>query len=120
MATTVFTLNLSQIIYALSNALDLVGVTNIHHGKRVAYMSHLVATNLNWSNSELDQLFQASILHDCGVSQTNVHAKLTQLQWEEESNHCEIGAELLKKSIYFNHLSEVIKYHHTHWDVLKI
>jgi hypothetical protein len=58
----------------------------------------------------LDQLFEASILHDCGVSQTNVHAKLTQLQWEEESNHCFVGAELLKKPPYLNHLSNIISW----------
>jgi len=89
-----FQLNIRQFIYSLSNALDLVGVTNVFHGRRVAYMSNLCANALGWDKPLLDQLFEASILHDCGVSQTNVHAKLTQLQWEEESNHCLVGADL--------------------------
>jgi len=114
-----FQLNLRQFVYSLSNALDLVGVTNVFHGRRVAYMSNLCAAELGWDKSILDQLFEASILHDCGVSQTNVHSKLTQLQWEEESNHCVVGAELLKKSPYLNHLSEIVRYHHTHWDKLQ-
>jgi len=112
-------LNIRQFIYSLSNALDLVGVTNVFHGRRVAYMSNLLAAELGWDKAILDQLFEASILHDCGVSQTNVHAKLTQLQWEEESDHCIIGAELLNKSPYLNHLSDIIRYHHTHWSLLK-
>ena len=36
--------NLHQLIYALSDALDLVGVDDINHGKRVAYMA-LVCAN---------------------------------------------------------------------------
>jgi len=119
MVMSVFHLNIRQFIYSLSNALDLVGVTNVFHGRRVAYMSNLCAVELGWDNATLDQLFEASILHDCGVSQTNVHAKLTQLQWEEESNHCAIGAELLKRSPHLHHLSDIILYHHTHWDDLK-
>lgn len=114
-----FQLNIRQFIYSLSNALDLVGVTHVFHGRRVAYMSNLCAVKLGWDKSVLDQLFEASILHDCGVSQTNVHTKLTQLQWEEESNHCLVGAELLKKSPYLSHLSDIILYHHTHWDKLQ-
>ena len=112
-------LNIRQFIYSLSNALDLVGVTNVFHGRRVAYMSNLLAADLGWDKAILDQLFEASILHDCGVSQTNVHAKLTQLQWEEESDHCIIGAELLNKSPYLSHLSDIIRYHHTHWSLLQ-
>lgn len=114
-----FQLNIRQFIYSLSNALDLVGVTNVFHGRRVAYMSNLCAAELGWDKAILDQLFEASILHDCGVSQTNVHAKLTQLQWEEESNHCVVGAELLKKSPYLHHLSDIVRYHHTHWEKLQ-
>ena len=116
---SILKLNIRQFIYSLSNALDLVGVTNVFHGRRVAYMSNLLAIELGWDTAMLDQLFEASILHDCGVSQTNVHAKLSQLEWEEESNHCLVGAELLKKSPYLNHLSEIIRYHHTHWSLLK-
>lgn len=34
-----FNINLHEAVYSLSDALDLVGVTHIHHGKRVAYMA---------------------------------------------------------------------------------
>jgi HD-GYP domain-containing protein (c-di-GMP phosphodiesterase class II) len=115
----VYEISIHQIIYALSDALDLVGVTNVHHGKRVAYLSNLIAKNLNWNAQELNQLFEASILHDCGVSRTSVHAKLTQLQWEEESDHCIVGAKLLTECSLLAGLSQTVLYHHTHWDVLK-
>ena len=79
-----FNINLHQAIYSLSNALDLVGVVEVHHGKRVAFMAAECGKMLGWNEGQLDYLFQAAILHDCGVSNTSVHAILSQFVWENE------------------------------------
>jgi len=114
-----YNVSLHEAIYSLSDALDLVGVTHIHHGKRVAYMATECGKHLDWSGPLLDDLFQAAILHDSGVSRTKVHAKLTQMEWEHESEHCRLGAELLASSPLLKHLSDTILHHHTHWSELK-
>ncbi len=114
-----YNVNLHEAVYSLSDALDLVGVTHIHHGKRVAYMATECGKQLGWKGSRLDELFQAAILHDSGVSRTRVHAKLTQLAWEDEADHCRLGAELLAGSPLLKYLSDTVLHHHTHWNVLK-
>jgi HD-GYP domain-containing protein (c-di-GMP phosphodiesterase class II) len=114
-----FNINLHEAVYSLSNALDLVGVTHIHHGKRVAYIAAECGKQFGWTEQCLDDLFQAAILHDCGVSKTAVHARLAQLEWEQDSEHCQIGAELLANCSLLAHLSDVILHHHTCWSVLK-
>lgn len=114
-----FNINLREAIFSLSNALDLVGIHYIHHGKRVAFMAVECAKILGWNEKRLDNLFQAAILHDCGVSQTSVHANLAQFAWENESEHCIIGAQLLKKTPPLAYLTDYILYHHTHWSELK-
>ena len=114
-----FNINLHETIYSLSDALDLVGVTQLQHGKRVAYMAAECGKALSWPVMQVDQLFQAGILHDCGVSNTSVHQKLTQFQWEDEKGHCEIGAKLLNSVPLLAHLSDVILHHHTHWSDLQ-
>lgn len=114
-----FQINLHEAIYSLSDALDLVGVTHIHHGKRVAFMAAEVGKWLQWPKARLDDLFQAAILHDCGVSKTAVHAKLAQLEWELEGEHCEIGADLLASCTLLRRLAPVVRFHHTHWSVLQ-
>ena len=116
---SLFEINLREAIYSLSDALDLVGVTHIHHGKRVAFMAVEVGKCLSWSRVQLDDLFQAAILHDCGVSKTAVHAKLAQLAWEQEGEHCQIGANLLSSCALLRHLAPVVRHHHTHWVELK-
>jgi HD-GYP domain-containing protein (c-di-GMP phosphodiesterase class II) len=114
-----FRINLHQAVYSLSDALDLVGVTHIHHGKRVAYIAAECARLAGWSPARLDALFQAAILHDCGVSKTLVHAKLGQFEWENETEHCGQGAQLLQECQLLSPLADLVLYHHTHWEVLQ-
>jgi len=114
-----FRINLHQAIYSLSDALDLVGVTHIHHGKRVAYIAAECAKLAEWSPARLDELFQAAILHDCGVSKTLVHARLAQFEWENEAEHCSRGAELLRECSLLSPLAGLVLHHHTHWDALQ-
>lgn len=114
-----YNVNLHEAIYSLSDALDLVGVTHIHHGKRVAFMAAECGKYLGWSGPRLDELFQAAILHDSGVSKTMVHAHLAQMAWENETEHCKLGADLLASSPLLKHLSDTVLHHHTHWSVLK-
>ncbi len=115
-----FQINLHEAIYSLSDALDLVGVTHIHHGKRVAFMAAEVAKFLDWPKSRIDDLFQAAILHDSGVSKTSVHAKLAQLEWELEGEHCEIGANLLGSCALLRGLAPIVRHHHSHWTALQL
>lgn len=114
-----FNINLHQAVYSLSNALDLVGVTHIHHGKRVAYVATECGKQLGWQGQRLDDLFQAAILHDCGVSKTAVHARLAQFDWEQDHEHCQLGSSLLSSCFLLNHLSDVILHHHSHWSELE-
>lgn len=112
---TRYEINLHEAISSLSNALDLVGVEHIHHGKRVAFIASECGQQMGWSKPQLDNLLQAAILHDCGVSKTTVHARLAQFDWELEDDHCKIGAALLNSSEILKHLSPYVLYHHTHW-----
>ncbi|NVO05461.1 MAG: HD domain-containing protein [Rhodoferax sp.] len=111
-----FKINQHEAIYSLSDALDLVGVTHIHHGKRVAYIAAEIARYCGWSQTRMDDLFQAAILHDCGVSKTMIHARLAQFEWENEGAHCVLGAELMESCALLRPLSSLVRYHHTHWN----
>lgn len=114
-----FNINLHEAVYSLSDALDLVGITHIHHGKHVAYMSVECGKRLGWTGARLDDLFQGAMLHDCGVSRTAVHKRLAQFEWEKDNNHCDTGADLLSTCSLLAHLAPIVRYHHTHWDVLE-
>ncbi|RLA25718.1 MAG: phosphohydrolase [Gammaproteobacteria bacterium] len=113
-----FSLNLHEVIFSLSDALDLVGVDQIYHGKRVAYIAAECGKALNLDNDRLDDLFLAAILHDCGVSNTAIHTRLTNFEGKNIGNHCDKGADLLQKRPLLANLSDYILYHHTPWTEL--
>jgi len=111
--------DLRQVIYALSEALDLVGVDDVAHGKRVAIMAAECAKAGGMSPAEISMLFDLGMLHDIGVSSTSIHQSLVrEFDWESSQQHCLAGADLLKDFAPLARLAEPIRYHHTHWEQL--
>lgn len=114
-----YELNLREVTYALSEALDYVGIDDTMHGKRVAYMASEIARHLGWEQNEVDDIVMMGMLHDCGVSSTDVHARLVnELDWEDSNLHCQRGYSLLKKVPIYHSFALPILYHHTHWNLL--
>jgi len=112
-------LNLHQTVHALSDALDLVGVDDIYHGKRVALMAMECGRCLGFDEASLDTLFDTGLLHDCGVSSTHVHRQLImEIDWKGAQAHCDRGYALLQTFAPLAHLAPYVLYHHTHWETL--
>ncbi len=115
-----FTFNLRQVVFALSDALDLVGVDDVAHGKRVGIMCAHCASVLGWSEAQQTLMFDLGMLHDIGVSSTQTHQHLLQeFDWPDSQAHAELGARLLGEFPPLAHLAEPIRYHHTRWDLLQ-
>jgi len=112
-------IDVRRAIHSLSDALDLVGIDERYHGKRVAFMAVECGKTMGWDDTLLNTIYSASLLHDCGVSSTQVHRSLvTELDWSGSQVHCERGEALLSKCRLFEGLPPIIRYHHTHWDDL--
>ncbi len=111
--------DLGQAIHALADALDLVGVDEVLHGKRTGLLALQCGRGLGLGEPELEDLFCAGLLHDCAVSSTVVHRRLiNELDWESAEFHCIRGGEMLGQFAPLAHLAPFIRHHHTHWDVL--
>ena len=111
--------DLWQLVYTLSDALDLVGVDDRYHGKRVAVMAASIGEELGWDRPALEMLFFGGLLHDSGVSSTRVHKQLvTELDWSGANEHCERGEALLSDFSPLADLAPLVRYHHTHWNDL--
>jgi putative nucleotidyltransferase with HDIG domain len=106
-------------VTALSCALDLVGIDEIRHGKRVAAITWAIARRLHWPETECLSILYAGMLHDCGVSRMHEHHQLTEtLEWDGAEDHCIRGAAYLSACPPLAHLSTEIRYHHTRWEKL--
>jgi putative nucleotidyltransferase with HDIG domain len=107
---------LRQMVLTLSRAVDLVGMTDVFHGRRVGMMAVECAKALGHDAATQHLLFDAGLLHDCGVSSTREHhVIINDLDWEGTNLHCEKGYGLLRGFAPLAHLAPLIRYHHTHW-----
>jgi HD-GYP domain-containing protein (c-di-GMP phosphodiesterase class II) len=112
-------INLTQLVHMLSDMLDLVGVDDLHHSKRVAYMCMETGRIFGFNSQEMENLYQAALLHDCGVSTTSTHNHIIkEMDWPGADEHCMRGNTLLETQPLFKHLSPIILLHHTHWQEL--
>lgn len=112
--------NLRSVVYALSDALDLVGINDVYHGKRVGIMALEMARALGWSAESQERVFDVGLVHDIGVSSTDLHHHLVEeFDWEGSIAHAQLGAYLLDNFAPLQYLAQPIKYHHTHWSELR-
>lgn len=109
-------INFSRLVAALSDALDLVGINDLHHGKRVAIISVDIMRHLGAFADELQLIFEAALLHDIGVSSSDLHRKLVEnFDWEGSNAHARTGAALLDSFPPLARLAPIVRRHHTHW-----
>lgn len=113
-------IDLHRSIISLSCALDLVGIDEVKHGKRVAIMAWHIAGKLDWPAADRLSILYAGMLHDCGVAKVREHRQLTEsLEWDDSEAHCVRGAEYLAACPPLAYLADEIRYHHTRWEHLQ-
>ena len=112
--------DLRQVIHALADALDLVGVDDVAHGKRVGVMAAECGRVEGLGADEVAFLFELGMLHDIGVSSTRVHGHLVEsFDWSGAQTHCQVGYERVRVFAPLEAMALPILYHHTRWDVLQ-
>lgn len=108
-----------QVIYALSDALDLVGIDDVAHGKRVGIMAAECSRARRATEAEITFMFDLGMLHDIGVSSTQTHHHLVdQFDWPDSQSHAERGYQLLRGFPPLSDMAIPIRYHHTRWEEL--
>ena len=109
-------IDLKRAILALSDALDLVGVNDYQHGKRVAMIARETAAPLGVGGPALDNLVVACLMHDLGVSSTSEHRRLIlDADCADRQSHCQRAWELLQPFAHLSRLADAIRWHHTPW-----
>lgn len=68
--------DLRQVLFEIASALDAVGIDDINHGHRVAYIAYQCAKRMGWEEEQAQIAFSLGLIHDCGVSQSNERSYL--------------------------------------------
>lgn len=113
-------IDMRQVVLLIASSVDLVGVDDVLHGRRVAIMAVECAKQLGWDQPAQHLLFDAGLMHDLGVSSTRVHRSLVkEFDWEWAELHCEQGYRFLNDFPPLADFAPIVRYHHTHWDELQ-
>ena len=128
-------LDLTDALYALSNALDKVqeemGEISNQHGKNVAFISCIMGKYLNYDNHLLNDLVGLAILHDNAFTEyvreeynngnildyDELKTKLEEIVklrdgFLKAPRHCVVGERNIKLIPFYNDVTNVILYHH--------
>ncbi len=118
--------SLNDFLIAVSFALDFVEMDRLgmqsNHGKRTAYLTVCIARRLELTEEEIYDAAALSILHDNGISESNLYEQLPQewdhavTEFEGSRGHCVIGEKNVKDYPFLTAPQDVILYHHERYD----
>jgi diguanylate cyclase (GGDEF)-like protein/putative nucleotidyltransferase with HDIG domain len=108
-------------IETLALAIEAKDHTTHNHLRRVEHYAIEVGKELGLSESELNALQAASLLHDIGKLAVPEHiltkpGKLTPQEFEKMKIHPVVGAEMLEHVNFPYPVGPIVKAHHERWD----
>ncbi|EJP4174525.1 HD domain-containing protein [Vibrio vulnificus] len=111
-----FCVDLKHALIWVARALDYVGVDDLNHNHRVAYIAYQCSQVLGWEKKKQEFCFLSGLIHDCGVSQTTEHSHLiSDMQPSESEHHCHVGFQALEQCELLAQFANIILYHHSDW-----
>jgi putative two-component system response regulator len=110
-----------DVLLSLAQAIEKRDFGTCGHSKRVSHYSSLIATSLNLTEVEKNDLTTAALLHDIGkigISDfiLGKQGPLTQNETLTVRNHPEKGVEILKPLKQFKPILPAILHHHENYD----
>lgn len=112
-----FTVNLLEVLAAITSASELISLSIANHSRRVSYIGLRIAESLQLNSETCHRIVQAGYLHDIGISSSREKLDLADLSKEYAvyKPHCYRGATLLQRSEVFKDYSEIVLTHHDSW-----
>lgn len=109
-------IDLGEIFYSFSKALDLSlkGISN--HHKTVALIALAIADVLDISIEEQQLLFYSALVHDAGMDPEDELQGILPFEDINSFNHCRKGYEIFRHSKLTEKVASIILHHHDRWE----
>ncbi len=110
-----------ETIQALVKALEAKDVYTRGHSERVTRFAGYLAEDLGLSDSEVEKITQAALLHDIGkigmrLEALNKPGKLTDEEIQMFRHHPLLGRSILESVTHLREIAPYVYYHHEKWD----
>ncbi len=109
------TFEFSELVFSITETIDLVSPIVSNHHKLVAYISYSLGKQLKLSNHEQIKLEIAGSLHDIGGLTLKERLTPTEFEYKDLDFHAEKGYLLIKDLKPYLGIAQMIRYHHNSW-----
>ena len=109
------TIKLSELVFSITETIDLISPIVSNHHKIVAYISYCLGKQLKLSNLEQLKLEIAGSLHDIGGLTLKERLTPTEFEYRDSDFHAEKGYLLLSGLKPHLGIAQMIRYHHNSW-----
>lgn len=110
-----------EIFEAIAKAIDVNDPYTAGHSRRVAWYAKMIASHLDFTAEEIDEIYYAGLIHDVGklgIDNTiiNKNGKLSDEEFAEIKRHPALGYEILKGISVHGKFADGAKCHHERVD----
>lgn len=109
-------ISLSQLVMALSKAIDLISPDVADHQLQVSYISLALGTEIALASKIKNNTVIAGALHDIGALSLKNRLSTLAFEVENPQEHAETGYFLLRNFEPFSDAASLVRYHHTDWE----
>ncbi|NLM04446.1 MAG: HD domain-containing protein [Clostridiales bacterium] len=115
MSKNEFKISLSQLILALSDAVDMISPVLNNHHKQVTYIAYNIAKQIKLPSEKMSDLIIASLIHDIGALSLQDRVDVMAFEENNPYYHTINGYILLHDLPNLERAAEIVKYHHVPW-----
>jgi len=114
-----FSVNLSNLVLSLSDAMDLASPLLAQHQQRTAFIVWEMGKLARFSRAQIESCFVAALLHDIGAFSLEEKIALHKSEVKNTEDHCTRGEILLEKVPYLKDAARIVRGHHDKWEDIK-
>jgi len=112
-------INLGEVLFALSDALELASPELSFHQIRVAVIALKLARVIGIPEDQIELVYQAALLHDIGALRPEDKISLHRNDSCETMKHCVLGAILFQKIPWLAPSADIVEFHHSTYSTIR-
>lgn len=109
------TASIFDLVLCVSEAVDLVSPLVADHHRRTVQVVYNLATHLHMPEPEVRDLVMAAALHDIGGLSRQERLGALDFEYQDPYGHAVRSYLLLRTFAPFNHVADIVRFHHVPW-----
>jgi HD-GYP domain-containing protein (c-di-GMP phosphodiesterase class II) len=108
-----FTANLTDLLFSISEVMDLSDESLVDHQIRTAFVSSELAHAAKLDYERTERIFIAALLHDIGALSPEEKVSVHVLLDIHSEPHCQRGGRLFRETFWLQPSAQIVDWHHT-------